>query len=531
LVDYADRLYDWDAYCGVPGGIPNRTTVYATMTTSNTLAEINAAISACPSGQVMAFAAGTYSLGTISSKSGITVRGAGAGQTIINCTGAGFTPGNMDYISPNPAYWAVTRAIASGYTRGSLSITLASAPTSDWAVGNLMMITQTDDYDLVWHRTGNWAGSQNLRFTTRITSVDGNTISFATPLPYTYTAGLNPICTATTAKVSLFGIENLTLNCTNANPITFSSADRCWIKDVEVSGAEQAGLYFWSSSQCEIRRCYVHDSYGYPTQSDGYSILLQYGNCCFRVEDNIAYRTAHLIYNGSSAIATLNNYFYDTSRASTTWIQPAMDCNHGPHGLMSLWEGNIGSRFQNDGYHGSCSHQTVFRNSLNGLHSSATLERQLVDLSRGSYYHIVVGNILGDSSWNPDAYAATTYADHTLGYIYVLGWGSPDSADPTYDVGWENWTASLPDANVAATILRHGNFDYFNDVTVWDTGITDRAIPSSLFYSSKPAFFGSLAWPPIGPDVSPMVSNIPARHRWQNYLVSGILSDLFADEV
>jgi hypothetical protein len=307
-----------------------------------------------------------------------------------------------------------------------------------------------------------------------------------------------------------------------------SSVDRCWIKNVEVSGAEQAGLYFWSSSQCEIRRCYVHGSYGYPTQSDGYSILLQYGNCCFLVEDNIAYRTAHLIYNGSSAIATLNNYFYDTSRASTTWIQPAMDCNHGPHGLMSLWEGNIGSRFQNDGYHGSCSHQTVFRNHLNGLHSSATLERQLVDLSRGSYYNVVVGNILGDSSWNPSAYAATTYADHTLGYIYVLGWGSPDSADPTYDVGWENWTASLPDANVAATITRHANYDYYNDAVVYSD--PDHSIANSLFYASKPSFFGSLTWPPIDP-FTPTANSTPAKWRWDNYVAGGSVDVtlLFAD--
>ncbi|HZL73087.1 MAG TPA: hypothetical protein VFC86_11535, partial [Planctomycetota bacterium] len=48
----------------------------------------------------------------------------------------------------------------------------------------------------------------------------------------------------------------------------------------------------------------------------------------------------------------------------------------------------------------------------------------------------------------------------------------------------------------------------------WDPAIADQKLPDSLYLASKPAFFGRLAWPPIGPDRKPMAGAIPARDRW-----------------
>jgi hypothetical protein len=86
---------------------------------------------------------------------------------------------------------------------------------------------------------------------------------------------------------------------------------------------------------------------------------------------------------------------------------------------------------------------------------------------------------------------------------------------------------TYPDSNVLATLLRHGNYDYYNNAAVWDAGITNHALPSSLFYDSKPAYFGSLAWPAIGPDVAGLVDDIPAKARWDAYGLSSDLDDLF----
>ena len=85
--------------------------------------------------------------------------------------------------------------------------------------------------------------------------------------------------------------------------------------------------------------------------------------------------------------------------------------NHGAHGLMSLWEGNMAEQWQNDGYHGSGSHQTLFRNWFHGLHPTNTQNRKMIDLCRASYYQNVVGNVLGDTSWNPASYEMTGEPD------------------------------------------------------------------------------------------------------------------------
>src|SRR2546422_6877220 len=85
------RAIDWSK-AGVVGGIPNRTTICTTLTSSATSAQINSAIAACPSGQVVSLGAGTYSIsGQIffNNKSNVTLRGAGPDQTIVAFTAAG----------------------------------------------------------------------------------------------------------------------------------------------------------------------------------------------------------------------------------------------------------------------------------------------------------------------------------------------------------------------------------------------------------------------------------------------------------
>jgi hypothetical protein len=80
---------------------------------------------------------------------------------------------------------------------------------------------------------------------------------------------------------------------------------------------------------------------------------------------------------------------------------PDFNANHGEHGMMLLFEGNVGAGFQNDGYHGSTSHITLFRNWLSGQHvePNRTGNIKTTDLTRFSYYHNVVGNVLGSESW------------------------------------------------------------------------------------------------------------------------------------
>jgi hypothetical protein len=57
----ANRTADWSV-SGVPGGIPNRTTVCASLAAGATQAQIQSALNACPANQVVQLAAGTYSI-------------------------------------------------------------------------------------------------------------------------------------------------------------------------------------------------------------------------------------------------------------------------------------------------------------------------------------------------------------------------------------------------------------------------------------------------------------------------------------
>ena len=258
-----------------------------------------------------------------------------------------------------------------------------------------------------------------------------------------------------------------------------------------------------------------------------------YGCSYCRVEDSLAYRVgAAVVINGSSANAVLNNYTLEIRRSNHTWLDQSMICNHGPQALMNLFEGNITARWQNDGYHGSSSHSVLFRNSFNGLRTGVSNPRRLVDLCRGSYYHSVVGNIVGDPSWTPAEYEYDP-GEAVISCVYILGFPGMDSTSMSAftSVPWDGWakSTSSPDADVKGTLLRHGNFDYRNSLVVWDGDIVSRALPPSLIYSSKPAYFGALLWPPIGPDVNGLVNPIPAKARWDAYAASGNLDDLFRD--
>ena len=539
-----DRLYEWGAYCGVPGGIPDRATIYRTLTVANTTAEINAAIAACPENQVVYLAAGTYRIGQIDfgSKHGITLRGAGAGETIIQPTA---TP---CFVNTDKTYAEASGIdVVGGYTKDSTAITLASAPTSQFVAGNIIAITEAISPDIwgrdigVYTRTTVPAGAsieglnqyRCFRHMNRITSVVGNTINLAAPLPLDFSPSLNVKAypPSSSGFFSLCGIEDLTIDCNNSvgQPIRFISADRCWVKDVEVKGvasSDRGQILIYKSFQCEVRRCYIHDVSGFPTQQDGYAVCFDYGASNCLLVDNIARRVASLNEsNGAAANAYIYNYAMDQQRA--TYSGQGLFINHGPHGFMDLYEGNIVYNVSNDGYHGSGSHHTAFRNNINGVNSNPMYSGywHMINLCRGSYYHTIVGNIIGDSSWTVENY------DFPVGGsgqgVYRLGFPNVENNSLTPAIVWANYDAGYPDPNVAATLLRHGNYDYFSKATVWDDTISSRTIPNSLFYSTKPDYFGALQWPPIGPDVSGLVNAIPAKARWDRYLGTGDISDLF----
>ena len=77
----AERNFAWNPGLMSKGGIPNRSTVCATLSPGG---NIQAALDRCRAGQVVQLSAGTYTVNNyLLMHSGITLRGAGAGQTIL----------------------------------------------------------------------------------------------------------------------------------------------------------------------------------------------------------------------------------------------------------------------------------------------------------------------------------------------------------------------------------------------------------------------------------------------------------------
>jgi len=69
----ADRLYDWNPGLDSVGGVPDRTTVFTTVSPGG---DIQAAIDACPPGEVVQLAAGTFTVNNyLLIDKGITLRG------------------------------------------------------------------------------------------------------------------------------------------------------------------------------------------------------------------------------------------------------------------------------------------------------------------------------------------------------------------------------------------------------------------------------------------------------------------------
>ena len=437
----------------------------------------------------------------------MTFRGAGPGKTIIRSTGHNVI--RQDGYAFNEADGV---SITGGFSQGSRSITLASAPSSRFTAGGLIAITENSSPNKfapnigVYARDGLTSSAPSLtasrcfRFVTRITGVSGNTISLATPLPLSFTASLNPKAYPQSGTGCHVDVRHRGHDFRRVRGRDPALSDRqVLVQEPRVQESAPATTSDISSCTTAFSR---RSADAMSTMSriglkmtEGTGFGIYYGTCNGLFVDNISNRTAcQFLLAGCAANAFVYNYAKDCSRGTTPVVMPQFQY-HGPHGLMDLFEGNIGPQFAPDAYHGSASHDTLFRNQFNGLCTGRANDRRVLNLCRGSYYFNVVGNIIGDSSWTPTGYEGVGGFAHTDSFMYVLGYPNSGNTSMSPAMAWSTHPNVYPDPAVKSTILRHGNYDYYHKDVVWDATIATRTIPASMFYSSKPAYFGSLQWP------------------------------------
>jgi hypothetical protein len=575
----ADRIIDWST-AGVvqPGGaqgIPARTSVCATIDaatygggTKDVSAALQAAVDGCAANGVVALPAGTYLLSKpVKVNRPVVIRGAGPGTKIVE-SGANLQFGT----APGSALLYQTDWTA-GYTKGTTTITLAD--TSHLTVGQTIVLDQLNDtgvttagYVPVVNPVGNegtvgvgvntCASRSGLSFCTdgktpvpralmqlaEVTAIAGNQVTLDRPIYITHLASLAPQAFFWAGgNLKYAGIESLRIDAQYTDQaVAFQFCSHCWAKAIEVAHIARGGVSLWYADHFELRDSYflmnqasAPTNYGVEVDDTGAS---RFENNLF---DSI---TIGLIVSWSSS-GNVVGYNFSANEDPGSLVLGAAHGTHSVHAFMNLFEGNVAGKLGFDHIWGSASHQTLFRNRLSGYmkprsSGSGTWSNGNWPLVLEAWNRDfnIVGNVLGEPEVQ-NGYQAADVASGKLvgatGYssscqccscgmgvapIYVLGyWSSWDATGHTTDF----------DPQVAATLWRWGNYDYFTKQAHWDAAElpagyqapADHTLPPSLYLPAKPAWFGNLPFPAIGPDVSGYASKIPAQVCYESMTMGG----------
>ncbi len=535
-----DRRYPWNP--GIPGGIPSVTQICAVVTDApynasgdgvvDDAAAIQQALDDCGAagGGVVLAPAGTYRVTVgLALPSGVVLRGDGPDQTRIEgdqtAEKAILQAGSWDE-DPSPE-----TAITGGLERGSNQLVVAS--TAEFVVGDFIVVDQLNDDDLV-RASGQdvdpsesgctWGsrddGTRLLGQMAEITSIDAasGTVGIDPPLAMPLSAALAPEIQRVRRQITRdVGIEDLHVmdrsfrGDNNAN-IRFWGVAYSWIRNVESAFVSGRHVQLTKAFRCEVRDSYVHEAYNYDPGANAYGIALENQSTETLVENSIIYYLNGGLMMDSAGPGNVFGYNYvdlmfGRDYPDAPWLTGDMVANHCAHPFMNLWEGNMGSQIAADNIHGSSSHQTFFRNYVDREFTGFVQTGNLTDVvfAANNRYMNVVGNVLGrpgDADLPGAVYDQT--AGNCLGTVAV------------YKVGYPSNCAidTVSDTEVAATLLRTGNFDYFSNATIWDPAIPEQSLPPSLYLDRAPDSFGSTPWPPIGPDVNGYVQDIPAKVRF-----------------
>ena len=522
----ASRSTDWSR-AGVSGGIPARTTICQTLNPGATAATIRTALINCPAGQTVFLSAGTYNVGAIKidTKNNVTLRGAGADLTILNFSGSTACSGPLAAICVG-AQWIDVDGTPQGlanwtgpYAVGTTVITLSNV--TGLQVGDQIILDQTSDAADTGQVFVNCAAAftdeggcspseernraQNHHAIVQAINGTNVTIDPAIRMP-NWSSSRSPqaIWSAVRPRTGI-GIEDLTLDLSNAGQdssgILFMGAINSWVKGVRLDDAGRAHVRFYQSSRITVRDSYLYDGQTIHSTSYGFE---PYGVSDCLIENNIVdFRTSPFSISGpGSGCVIAYNYVRNQPWDSPTNYQPGSFLFHEAGISHYLLEGNDIGTVWHDDIHGTTQFHTFFRNLIAGDPAKTTNTQIMQVNSYGRFFNLV-GNVLGRSPYY------TGYASGGDRAIYDLG-GSPGSPVPS-------------DSLVASTMFRWGNYDTVTNANRWCTNATSpctgsevpsglanfaqpvpstQNLPASFYLAGRPAWFKSIPYPPVGPDVT-----------------------------
>lgn len=529
----------WSNCVGVLGGIPARSTVYISLSSTVSVSQLNAHIQACPSNQTVYLESGTYAFASVVSlKSGVTLRGAGIGSTII--TNDVPTVVKMESLEPGDSWGTPVLSnhisILSGITQGAtnliVSATNLAGGVQGLVAGRLAFIDQLNDTNTSSRPTCNDAGlavagaytsvaspnrgaDRYKNQVVRIVAVSGNTVTIDPPIATDIwdTNQLTQMWQWTVAPMESAGVESMSINMPAYNHfignVDLFNTYNCWIKDVKTVGGRRM-LRPHVTVRTEIRGCTITGT----VSADPYPISLENSGGVL-VEDNsiadIQCSGAHygLVMWGVTPAVIGYNYF--TNHGGGSFMAGSI-AFHGAHPSMVLMEGNSGVMTSIDNQWGSSEHNVSFRNRWSGTDEVSGGYRnyvQAIAISATNRFMSVAGDVLGTTGVNTFYESVgQSSACHEDGRIYFMSdicaycTGTFDDYVTNSLLRAVNWTS--------ATATNSG--------VVWG-GFANSDLPKSLYLSQKPDYFGFLEWPPVSPTNAAYASsrtNIPAGYRWIN---------------
>jgi hypothetical protein len=188
--------------------------------------------------------------------------------------------------------------------------------------------------------------------------------------------------------------------------------EECWVYKCRTISSGNRGYWMTNSYKCEIKKCYLGETVGYS--SDG---LIGWGATvkCL-VMDNIGKDGNILVYDDGNSWQNAILYNYTTNVGD-------LYLGHNTHPCINLIEGNVTTGYYKaDGYHGNSSHNTIYRNHIQG-----------VILNRFVRKIVIAGNIIGTDGTSG---SFLSYGNPNMGNGSADGFAGPSGLSTqagTYD--------------------------------------------------------------------------------------------------
>jgi hypothetical protein len=533
-------------------------------------AGIQAALDACPEGQVVQLGPGRFQVpDTLLMRKNVTLRGSGPGVTHLEKSNSNTTNDPALPLESEPIILigstkfantddSTSVALTEDGLQGSRSITVADATgitagqfvkidadewtTAGWLPdaplknGTPMEIWGTDRITFRKRQplqpgqadVGDGTMNDYSRYgrvvneIKEVESVVGNVVTFTSPLHIAYPVSkASQLVRYTGANVHIRGVqvEDLTLEGGTDGNILVTTAAYSGVRNVECAHYGNPCVDMKNGVfRFQIRDSNIHHTNIPVPGGGGYALSARGGASEILIENNIIVYANKLMAFRASGAGSVVGYNYTANSLISydmQFTEVGLNGSHfpGPHHI--LFEGNESHNYDSDFTFGSSIYMTILRNNLLGERRSYPLTGQggraarAAGLGAQSWWHAFIGNVLGKPGLDPTKWIYEDLCDGTMTTNDVAcAWKYA-----IWRLGYSGIGSQLGSTLTRERAIRQGNFDYLTNSVRWDT--SPAAIPNSYYLTAKPEFFGDMPWPWVDPTGAVKTHTLPAKLRYE----------------